>query len=271
MLCGHRPARSIPFWCNFLLAPCVLAFLPACSDRSEEAAENAFLAQQSFESNNLPAARLAIVKAIAERDDVVAYHLLRGRIELAGGSSSSAFTAYSNALSLDPTNGEALLAVAELGLTTGHLKESLEASDRVLTLAPNQTNALLLRGIHSIVKRDFDEAVEYGDRIISLSPGDEGGTILKARALFLSRKPQEALATLSHVSSDAKASAPASLTRLEIYRALRKPAEMLVEFEHLRVLRPADLGLRLDEANLRYKLGQANMARELVTGVFASS
>lgn len=268
---GHSRARAIPFWCSFVLAPFVFALSSACADRNEKAAENAALAQQALDANDLPAARLAVATAIAERDDILAYHMLRGRIELALGSSSGAFDAYNDALALDPTNGEALLAVAELGLTTGNLRESLDATERVLTLAPNQLDALLIRGIHSIVKRDYQEAIEYGDRILTLSPGHEGGTILKARALFMSRQPEEALATLGQITGDAASSEPAALTRLEIYRAIRRATEMAKEFERLRSLRPNDLELRIDEANMRYKMGDRQQAHELVTSVLANS
>lgn len=267
---GHSRARTIPFWCSYALAAFTLALTSACADRNEKAAENATIAQRALESNNLAAARWAIAEAIAERDDILAYHMLRGRIELASGSSSGAYDAYNDALALDPTNGEALLAVAELGLTTGNLRESLDAAERVLTLAPNQLDALLIRGIHSIVKRNYAEAIDFGNKILTLAPGHEGGTILKARAQFMSRKPDEALATLGGISGDAAASEPASLTRLEIYRAMRRASDMANEFERLRHLRPNDLALRIDEANFRFKIGDRRQAHELVATVLAN-
>jgi tetratricopeptide (TPR) repeat protein len=263
MQLGQYRAPAIPFWCTFIIVCCILV-LPSCSDGSEEAAENAVLAQQALSSNNLPAARAAIAAAIADRDDVVEYHVLRGRIELALGSAGAAFDAYSDALALDPTNGEALLAVARLGLSTGNLRESLEATERVLALAPNQLDALLVRGIHSIVKRNYAEAIEYADKILALSPGNEGGTILKARALYMSRRPDEALDALKEISGDAMGSQSAALTRLEIYRALRRPNEMATEFERLRVLRADDSALLIDEANFRFKRGERRQAHRLV-------
>ena len=269
MQLGQHRAPSIPIWCSFILACCIFV-LPGCSDRSQDAAQNAALAQQALTSDNLPAARAAIAEAIADRDDVVDYHLLRGRIELALGSASAAFDAYSDALALDSTNGEALLAVAQLGLSTGHLRESLEATERVLVLAPNQQDALLVRGIHSIVKRNYPEAIEYGDKILAASPGHVGGTILKARALFMSREHDEALRTLQEISSDAAASEPVARTRLEIYRALRRPAEMAAQFEGLRDLRPDDLALRIDEANFRFKQNDRRQAHRLIEEVLAN-
>jgi len=264
----HR-APSIPFWCNFLLICCVLA-LAACSDRNDDAARNAALAQEALGRNDLPAAREAIAAAIDDRDDVVEYHLLRGRIERAAGSDGAAFTAYNDALSLDATNGEALLNVAQLGLSTGHLRESLDATEHVLSLAPDNIDALLLRGIHGMIRRNYSEAIEYGDKILALSPGHEGGTILKSRALFMTRKPDEALKTLEGITGAAVDSEAAALTRLEIYRALRHSEQLGSEFEHLRKLRPTDLALRTDEANFRFKIGDRRLAHELVASVLAS-
>lgn len=269
MQIGQHRAPPIPFWCNFLLICCVLA-LTACSDRSQDAADNAALAQQALEQNDLRAARIAIAEAIDDRDDIVDYHLLRGRIELAAGSPGAAFNAYNNALSLDAANGEALLNVAQLGLSTGNLRASFDATEHVLTLAPDNIDALLLRGIHAIIKREYPQAVEYGDRILALSPGHEGGTILKSRALFMSREPDEALEALQGISGASVDSLAAAMTRLEIYRALGQAENLGVEFTHLRRLRPDDLGLRIDEANFRFKTGDRDQAHELVAGVLAN-
>jgi Tfp pilus assembly protein PilF len=269
MQIGQHRAPPIPFWCNFLVICCVLA-LTACSDRSEDAAQNAALAQQALGRKDIRAAREAIAAAIDDRDDVVEYHLMRGRIERAAGSDAAAFNAYNDALALDATNGEALLNVAQLGLSTGHLRDSLDATEHVLTLAPDNIDALLLRGIHSIIKRKYSEAIEYGDKILAISPGHEGGTILKSRALFMARKPDEALKTLEGISGASVDSEAAALTRLEIYRALRQSERLGPEFNHLRKLRPDDLGLRTDDANFRFKTGERSLAHELVVSVLAS-
>ena len=269
MQLGQRPAPPFPFWCNFILICCVLA-LQACSDRNESAAQNAVLAQQAFDRHDLRTARAAVVAAIAERDDVVDYHLLQGRIELAAQSDGAAYNAYNDALALDPTNGEALLAVAQLGLKTGNIKPSLDATDKILLLAPDNIDALLLRGIHSIIKRDYAGAIGYGDKILALSPGNEGGTILKSRALFMSGKLSDALATLEGMSGSDAHSAPASLTRLEFYRALRQPAQLSAEFSNLRRLRPDDVPLQIDEANFRFKSSERGLGHELVAGVLAN-
>jgi Tfp pilus assembly protein PilF len=266
---GQQHAPTIPFWCKIVVTCCILAMLSSCAGRNEEAARHAILAQQALNGKNLAAARAEIAAAIADRDDIAEYHVLRGRIELAAGSQSAAFNAYDNALALDATNAEALLAVAQLGLTTGNVQDSFEATERFLALAPTNPDALLVRGIHSIIRRNYTEAIQFADKILADDPDNEGGLILKARALFMLRRPEDALATVEKISSGETDSIPAALTRLEIYRAQGQASKMIPEFELLRKLRPDDLPLRIDEANLRLKLGQRAQGDRLVEDVLA--
>jgi Tfp pilus assembly protein PilF len=267
MLLGQLSLPPFPFWRRFAAACALVLASAGCSTRSEDAMENAAEAQQYLESGNLRGARLAIVEAISSRDDVIDYHLLRGRIELASGSQGAAYNAYSDALALDATNGEALQAVAQLGLTTGHLEESLEAAERISTLVPNQPDALLVRGIHALIHRRTDEAIRFSDMILENEPGHEGGTILKARALFIAGEASRALEVLDAVSSAAADSPGVSLTKLEIYRSLRQPEPLAAEFVRLRQLRQDDLALRIDEANFRFKRDERSIAHQLLGAV----
>ncbi|MCB2074261.1 MAG: tetratricopeptide repeat protein [Novosphingobium sp.] len=255
---------------NVTFLPALFFSVTACSDRTQEAMEAGAIAQQQMERGELVSAKRSISDALAARDDIVALHLIRGQIELQRGSDEGAYDAYNNALSLDPANGEALLGVSQLGLRTGHLRDSLEATNRILLMAPQQPNALLIRGIHDLVRRRFDEAIAYADRILLLQPGDVSASILKARALFMKGDPTSALSAVDSASNTDTKDPSVPLTKLEIFRELRRPDEMGRQFELLRTLLPEDLGLRLDEANLRFKTGQRAVAQELVIGVLSS-
>jgi tetratricopeptide (TPR) repeat protein len=245
--------------------------LAACTDRTQEANALGAVAQQQLAAGNLGGAKRSITKAVAARDDIIDLQLLRGRIAFAQGSLEEAFDAYSDALSLDPTNGEALQGVSQLGLATGHLQESLEATDRILVLDPGQPDALLSRGIHALVRHRFDDAIGYADKILATNPANENASILKARALFLKGDAEAALSTVDTVNPDAQLSAGLALTKLELFRELRRPKDMQAQFAVLRRLRPDDLSLRLDEANLNFKLDDRVPAQTLVTQVLADS
>lgn len=253
---------------NATLALAFVSIMAACSDTGQQAASDAALAQQYLESGNIAAARQAINAALIARDDVVDFQLLKGRIELASASTSSAYTAYHDALSLDPTNAEALQAVSQLGLSTGHLQDSLEATDRILTLAPEQPDALLTRGVHAMIRGRYEEAVKYADKVLTALPGNENASILKARALFLNGDQEPALAALSAWDGSTDPSVVA-LTKLEIFRELRRPEDMKRQFGRLAQLRSLTPALQLDEANLRFKLGERAAADQLVAAVLA--
>ena len=249
-------------------APCALLFaLAGCSDGAEEAAAAGAMAQQHLDVGDLAAAKRSISEALAARDDIVELHLLKGRIELAAGAPGGAYDAYNTALSLDRSNAEALQAVSQLGLSTGHLQESLEATERILTLAPRQPDALLIRGLHALIRRRFDEAIGFADQILADQAGHENASILKARALFMKGDTEQALAVVSSGAGSESDSTGTALTKLEIYRELRRPDEMERQFARLRQLRPDDLNLRIDEANLLFKLDRRPAAHELVVQV----
>ncbi|NVD45752.1 tetratricopeptide repeat protein [Qipengyuania atrilutea] len=260
-------------------AKCVLPLalaLSACADPAEKAAELGALAQSQLQNGDIASAQQTIAEAVSLRDDVVELQLLRGRIELAAESADTAYGAYYNALALDPVNSEALQAVSQLGLSTGNLKQSLDATDRILTMTPNQPNALLVRGLHALVKRRYNDAIEYAERLAATRQLDENARILKARALFLKGDSQGALSQVAlqgepeATDGGAPVSETIALTRLEIFREIRDAPRMEAEFDRLTVMRPGDLGLRLDQANFYYRRGNPGRAAEIMTEVLSN-
>ena len=240
-----------------------------CSNSEADAAQFAAQAEILLDQKRFAEARQTIAKSIAARDDVAEYHLLRGRIEYLGGSFENAFSAYSEALALSPSNEEALQAVSQIGLRVGRFNESVDATEKLLVLNPNQTDALLMRGLHALIKRNYADAAKTADQIISIDRGNEGGVVLKARASFLAGNPQEAAQILDSFESSRPNTQAVSLTRLEIYRALRNPQMMAKQYAELSKLRPDDLVLRLDHANFLYKTNGKGQATKLVSSVLA--
>jgi tetratricopeptide (TPR) repeat protein len=188
---------------------------------------------------------------------------------MAANSIPGAFDAYSDAMSLDPANREALQAVSQLGLQTGHLRESLEATEAILSLSPDEPGALLIRGLHAIVRSRLAEADGYADRILARNPGDEGGVILKARIAVRRGAPQEALAVLADYDAVRADTAAVAMTRLEIYRVMRDAAGMREQFARLRKLAPDNSDLRLDEADFAFKDKRPRDGRALIVALLA--
>ena len=242
-----------------------------CSDPDTAAASYAAQAEILFDQNQIAEARQTIGKAIAERDDVAEYHILKGRIEFKAGAFENAYSAYNEALSLNPSSQEALQAVSQLGLRVGRFDESVDATEKLLVLLPNQTDALLIRGLHALIKRNYDAAIKTADQIVGIDRTNEGGVILKARALFLSGDAKEAARILEDLESSRPNTEAVALTRLEIYRSIRDSEMMQKQYRYLQKMRPDDLALRLDHADFLYKTGSATEATKLITLVLANN
>lgn len=245
------------------------AALTACGRSDAAAAEEAMEAQSLLEQRRLGEARMAINEAIAMRDDEPQFHILRGRIEMAAGSLPGAYDAYSNAMSLDPTNMEALQAVSQLGLQTGNLRESLEATDAILSLNPAEPEALLIRGLHAVIRSRFAEADAYADKILSQDPNNEGGVILKARVAVRKGEPASALRVLANYGVSKAETVGVVMTRLEVFRVMRDAPGMRSQFALLQTLAPDNRDVRLDEANFLFKDGRPQDATRLITALLA--
>ncbi len=245
------------------LSACLIA-ASGCSNSTKSAMAKGALAQSQFEAGQIWEARQTITKAIAERDDIVELQLLHARIDLAAKSPANAFTAYSNALSLDSSNVEALLGVSQLGLQIGYLRESEDAADRILTLDPRQQDALIIKGLHNVIKHHYADTLANADAILANAPTSEGGLILKARALALLNRSDEALTVVENARKASGDSRGVGMTLLELYRQRGDGPAMVAELERLRKSSANDYSLDIDEANTLYKLSDIPRARAIL-------
>ncbi|MBX7527893.1 tetratricopeptide repeat protein [Qipengyuania vesicularis] len=235
------------------------------SNSTTRAAQFAGEAESYRQAGNFPAAQASIMKAIAIRDDITAFHIMKGRISFQSGSTASAFGAYSDALALAPNNQEALLAVAQIGLQIGRLRQSRDATRRLLMTNPNFTEALLVRGLHSQIRRRYGEAIEDAEKILENNPRHEGGTILKVRASILSGKREEGREILEEFVANNPSTTTLAATELEVYRELRDEAGMARAFEKMRGFLPDNVPLRIDHANFLLKTGKSDEALEILS------
>ena len=247
-----------------------LLFSVACQDRDIDAQIEAANAMAMLEQNRIAAARLAINRALVLKDDVPAFHIARGRIELAAGATSAAFDAYSDALALDASNPEALQAVSQLGLQTGNIRDSLKATDTLILLNPSDTTALVTRGVHALISSRLDEAEDYAGRVLAINAYSDEATILRSRVLYLKGKNQEALDLLEQHSRDREPSAGILLMRLELFRARRDAKGMEAQFRALREAGQNTWQLQVDEANFLFKTGRPSEALDLTAQLLSS-
>jgi tetratricopeptide (TPR) repeat protein len=247
-----------------------LIMTTACQNRDVEAQAEAANAMALLEQKRLAEARLAIARALILRDDVVDYHIARGRIEFAAGALSAAFDAYSDALSLDASNMEALQAVSQLGLQTGNIRASLSATDTLVLLNPGDTSALVTRGVHALISSRLDEADDFAARALAVNPASDDAVILRSRILYLKGKNQDALDLLEQHARGREPSVGIYLMRLELFRAKRNPQGMEAQFNALRAIGHETWQLKVDEANFLSKIGRRDAGLDQTVDLLSS-
>lgn len=246
---------------NCLTTGMAALLLVACSGSEEKALALGSEAQSLLEAHRIAEARQTINRAIEQRDDILDLQLLRARIEVAAGDQNSAYSAFNDALALDRSNPEALVAVAQIGLQNGHLNESEAAVDRLMTLYPGEPEALILKGVINVVHNRGEAALANAEAVLAQAPNSEPASLLKGRALFILRRPDEALAAVLDAKRIAPQSPAVAQALAEVYRQRNEGRKMLGELEILLAAQPDDQNIPLDIANTQYKLGETAPAR----------
>lgn len=238
--------------------------LCACSSPQEKAEQDAASANALVAAGNFEAARQAILRAVAVRDDQPEQWLLLGRVDLETGRPADALLAYSRVLELDATNIEALQLVAELSFQFGDMREASRSADRVLALDPNATRAILVKGLVALSRKDFAAATAAADSILKIKPQDEFGTVLKARALAVKKDYQGAVKIIEEGVPESQRTEASLATLSELYRVVGDKDRLVGNIDKLLVRRPRDPDIKLDLAEVLYKSGNAARARALL-------
>ena len=233
-----------------------------CSSNTTKANAAGQEAQALLDAGDLQGARGAITRALALRGDQIDLLLLDGRIKYQLNDFGAAFNSYNMALAIDPMNQEALQGVSQLGSAMGNEVESVAAAERILTLDPNNIQALLVKGMQRLTRRDFAGAQAMGERILAIDANNEAGFALKSRALVKSGKETEAVALLTDAMKRSGPNRMLATALLETARDTGNVPLMLAQFKTLRDLVPKNVDLTLDEANVQYKLGHLDVARQ---------
>jgi tetratricopeptide (TPR) repeat protein len=247
-----------------LLVMGLASALAACSTAQTRADKEAARAVTYFNAGNFEQARISILAAIAERDDLASQWQLLGRTELSLAHLQEAYTAYSRVLELEATNPEALRAVGELAFQTGRSDEAVRVADRSLSLQPNANWAFLIKGLVALDKRRLPEAIELADTILKTSPQDEFANLLKARALALQKEYRGALNLVEANVPPAMRTEASYSTLVEIYRRTGDVGPLIENFEKLIAKLPTDIAMKLDYAAVLYKAGRVDQGRKLL-------
>jgi Flp pilus assembly protein TadD len=260
--------------CLLFLLSCsgtVLAssLLVGCGSRDARA-EQAFNDYESaMNSGNPLAAREALLKAVAARDDVAEYWEDLGQLQLQLGSLSDADYAFTRAHELDSGNPQVLAALSQLSLVGGDL-EGAQGYERALeSVAPQDPRAKLVKGYIHLVQREFDAADQEADDLLQDAPLDPEAKLLKARIL-VARGDRDAAVALLEQQAAAKpkdvGSAKALIILLERADDWGKLAAAAA---HLASLRPGDEPTRLTAIEAAFRANNVPMAAKLSYGLLA--
>lgn len=219
------------------------------------------MAQQQFLAGDLDKARRSIENSISMNDKVARSHVLHGRIMIEQGALESALAAFEKALDIDtehaeahyykgfvferfnqfenaleaydaaltaePTNGQYLLASAEMLIDQGRADE---AEQRLLSARKDFAHNAGVRqtlGHIASLRGEHELAAEYYGEAVLLAPDDASLTEDLARAQFAARRFSEAESSIRRAL---RGEGTAARTDLKLLRArcfveLNKPVE----------------------------------------------
>ena len=244
-----------------------LAAVAACSTRQEKAEQSASTALALADAGNFKIARIVILQAIRQRDDVASQWQLLGRIDIALGRPEDALFSFYRVLELDTSNVDALQLVAELEFQRGNNNDAISAADRLLAIEPNATRAILVKGLVALDRRRAPEVLDAAESILKINPRDELGIVLKARALALGKDYKGAVKLIEESVPEGERAEASLATLSELYRSLGDTTRLISTMDLQLARRPKDAGLKLDLAQVLYKAGNPERARSILLQV----
>jgi len=249
------------------LASVIIVALAGCQNAHDTAMSEAQLAMQLYEAQDYSEAAKHARAAIAARDDIIDFYLLKAQIDLANGQTRSAYLAAREGLALDRGNQQALVLVTNLGLQLGQTKVANEAADQLLLLDTGAIPALQVKGMIALFQQKTDEALRYADKILAISPTDEGGVLLRARALAIQGKPEDAAALINKAILVNGETIGFLTSLLDIYRYDHDTQKIGEIFPQLIARVPNNMDMKLGYANFLYKTDKGEEAHALLMDI----
>ncbi len=241
-----------------------LASVAACSTPQEKAEQSASTALALADAGNFTIARIVILQAIRQRDDVASQWQLLGRIDLAMGRPADALFAFYRVLELDASNVDALQLVAELSFQLGENTDAISTADRLLAIEPNATRAILVKGLVALDRRRARDALDAAESILRINPQNELGIVLKARALAMGKDYKGAVKLIEESVPEAEQTEASLATLVELYRTLGDPTRLISTMDRQLAQRPKDADLKFDLAQVLYKARNPERARSIL-------
>lgn len=206
-------------------------------------------------AGNLPAARDAYRRALAQRPGYGAAWLNLGRLEEAASDPAAAEAAYRKAVELDPRYAPAWLALGQLQSEARRLDEATASLRRALEARPGYDAAELSLGVVAARAGRYPDAVTAYRNVLARAPRSVAARYNLALALAASGSPADARAALDQALSVDPSHAPSRRKAAELDLAAGRVAEARAGFEELLDLVPGDVPARAALAEIAARLG----------------
>ena len=192
--------------------------------------------------------------------------LTLGRLYRTARNSVEAEKAYSQALTIDPNNEDALTGLAIVYSDVGDTKKAIEKLQAVTKKDPNPRTLAALASSYEQL-HDYRSAAEVLRKAIDLDPENSRVKRALARNLLASGNLDESLKYYKEFSDDDPHDTEALLRMAEIYREKRDFAKAREILDKAKAADPENLEVRYDEVNLLAVEGQTDKAIETLKSV----
>lgn len=187
--------------------------------------------------------------------------LTLGRLYRTARNSVDAEKAYSQALTIDPNNEDALTGLAIVYSDVGDTRKAIEKLQAVTNKDPNPRTLSALASSYEQL-HDYRSAAEVLRKAIDLDPENSRVKRALARNLLYSGNLDESLKYYKEFADDDPHDTEALLRMAEIYREKRDFAKSREILDKAKASDPENLEVRYDEVNLLAVAGQPDKAIE---------
>ncbi len=238
----------------------LLLALAACGSSQEKAQKAATRFDTYYARGDHYSARVEIKRAIAAQDDVPEYWSRLARVELASGRYLEAYQAYLHVTELNPTDEEAIQAMAELSYAGNRFDEAERLADQMLEKQPRLLRMLLVKGSVKASVREPERARAIAEQMLAIDPGNEGAKLLLARAMNMTGQREEAIGLLNRAVAEEGESIAKLMVLLDLYMGSDDFPRTARTFARLFILQPLSIDLRLEFARVLYQHGRPQAA-----------
>ena len=192
--------------------------------------------------------------------------LTLGRLYRTARNSVEAEKAYSQALTIDPNNEDALTGLAIVYSDVGDTRKAIEKLQAVTNKDPNPRTLAALASSYEQL-HDYKSAAEVLRKAIELDPENSRIKHALAKNLLYSGSLNDALKYYKEISDDDPHDSDALLRMAEIFREKRDFAKAREFLDKAKAADPENLEVRYDEVNLLAVEGQTDKAIETLKSV----